>query len=84
MTQPVSIEPPAEGQSPQAWRHHWVIEIMETRVSDWNGRLPELMDQLTSTQSPEWVPVDQVPLTEAIQAIIEMNRYVQATMSDQT
>ena len=36
-------------------------------VSGRKGRLPELMDQLTRTQSPEWVPVNQVPLTEAVQ-----------------
>ena len=26
MTQPASIDPPAEGQSPQVCCHHWVIE----------------------------------------------------------
>ncbi len=44
--------------------------IMETRVSDRSERLSELLKDITEAGGLDRVPVDQVALTDAIQAII--------------
>lgn len=56
--------------------------IMETRVSDRNERLCELLKQLASSRTPDRVTVDQVALTEAIQAITEASRRLLRVVGD--
>ena len=50
--------------------------IMETRVSDRNERLYELLKQLAGSRTPDRVTVDQVALTEAIQAITDASKHL--------
>ena len=57
--------------------------IMETRVSDRNERLSELLKDITEAGGLDRVPVDQVALTDAIQVIIEVNGHVRAAVGDQ-
>ena len=57
--------------------------IMETRVSDRSERLSELLKDLTEAGGLDRVPVDQLSLTDAIQAIIEVDDHVRAAVGDQ-
>ena len=57
--------------------------IMETRVSDRNERLSELLKHITESGALDRVPVDQVALTDAIQAIIEIYGQVRAAVGEQ-
>ncbi len=57
--------------------------IMETRVSDRGERLSELLKDITEAGGLDRVPVEQLTLTDAIQAIIEVNDHVRAAVGDQ-
>ena len=57
--------------------------IMETRVSDRNERLSELLKDMTEAGGLDRVSVDQVGLTDAIQAIIEVSGHIRAAVGDQ-
>ncbi|MFQ6030671.1 MAG: hypothetical protein ACE5Q6_24635, partial [Dehalococcoidia bacterium] len=57
--------------------------IMETRVSDCNERLSELLKEIIEAGGLDWVPVDQGALTDAIQAIIKVNGHVRSAIGDQ-
>ena len=56
--------------------------IMETRVSDRNESLSELLKQLASPQGLDEVPVDQSVVTHAIRVTIDANVHVQETAGD--
>ena len=56
--------------------------IMETRVSDRNDRLCELLKQLVGSRTPDRVTLDQVALTEAIQAITDASRHLLRVVGD--
>ena len=57
--------------------------IMETRVSDRKERLSELLKEITGGGGLDRVPVDQVALTDAIQAIIEVYGHLRETVGEQ-
>jgi nitrogen-specific signal transduction histidine kinase len=50
--------------------------IMETRVSDRNEGLLDLLKQLADARAPDRVPVDSAALTEVVQSIIEASHHV--------
>ena len=56
--------------------------IMETRVSDRNESLSELLKQLANVEGLDRVPVDQSVVTHAIRAIIDANVHVQEAAGD--
>ena len=58
------------------------LVIMETRVSDRNERLSELLKQLVSAQGLDGILVDQAALAEAIQAITEASRHLLRVVGD--
>ena len=54
--------------------------IMEARVSVRNKRLSELLKDITEAGGLDRVSVDQVALTDAFRAIIEVSGYVRAVV----
>ncbi len=57
--------------------------IMETRVSDRNDNLSELLKQLTNGEGLDRVTVDQAALAEAIRAVIQAHGHARAVAGDQ-
>ncbi len=55
---------------------------METRVSDRNESLSDLLTQLSGSRELERVPVNQTALANAVQAIIEATDHLQAAAGD--
>ena len=52
-------------------------------MTDRSERLSELLKDVTDAGGLDRVPVDQLTLTDAIQAIIEVNDHVRTAVGDQ-